>query len=45
MGIVIVLMVFTAGFATGFGTRAQISARRHKRAKKLRHIFDGASTL
>jgi hypothetical protein len=44
MAIVIISLIFTAGFATGFATRAQISLRRHKRAKKLRHIFDGAPT-
>lgn len=44
MAVVIVLLIFVAGVATGFIIRAQISARRHRRAKKLRHTYDHAST-
>lgn len=44
MAILIVLLIFAAGVATGFVIRAQISAQRHRRAKKLRHMYGNAST-
>jgi hypothetical protein len=44
MGILIILLVFAAGFGSGFGIRARISARRHMVAKNARHIFGDPST-
>jgi hypothetical protein len=44
IGILIILLIFAAGFGSGFGIRARISARRHMLAKNTRHMFGGPST-